>query len=1000
MSKVPTQYEIDPIENKLYFGVQIKDSNSRPIKDAEVMFDSGGLMDGGDIKYTDSDGRADTWMFLESAPQDWIITCFVSKDGYVSKSDIIIKGNQDGPTYKSVTLQALPDINYCTCLVIENGTSSPVSGAEVKVYATSDTSVDPVYTKTTQTNGKCSVLCPSESSGYYFKVSKNGYVTSDLTYIPRRSSPTMTTTISLKKTVSGNYYYNIQVNTETGSPFKGGGEIRLFNDFSLSTPCIYCERISTSSTDGRKELFYDIREIISDILNIEEARITENSKLVDDLGCDASDISNIVRRFGDKYQMAADENTVSGFIRVADMVTFVQGGVSEVYRTIYPINTTTGLVSVERANLQSTPKTVYAKGMPFDANAYYTWSMPSGPVTPSTESDYVGLTLTVSTNEIEENTHHYNFLLKDWCTGKPLNGVTVSYTYKSKVIETVTSNSSGLASFKCGLSPLSVNFEKDGFASFGMSYPGDNDPSKYNVVNMSPKNTIKVEYGSDCPNPGPASGILVSIGSYDDLGKYIELGRYTTGENGYIDTLSNSYFTANKYVAVVLKYTPEDNNAVINLKRYLTVGENVITLPKRIEEDEEEEYVTFYDLTANAIKKNVNKGNKELGNQNSSQRVSYNDNTFRINILDPDSITTYDIFESYPVIMNNNQKSVIGSVDMGLKPDANNLKLKVINRYSGYYNPIFKDILFYDNMTVDDEPLPYSNTSFDPSYEDKLGKFGIIRNMWFHKVNDNKDVEIFNTLTPYYPLTGQYALDFRDYNIFESNWDINHFVRQLDVNTSEPCQNISSMKNGVCMFGSKYLNVPEVIDIYGFDLGDDPNWNGEWNDDWITNPDGCPGELMFKEVNDNSVDFYFFLKKRILRFFYNKLKDEFESYMNPEDRSFGKPGVEDDIKEYVTKNVLKLYKLEKVRMFVRRTKKGLHNSRIENDYTTYLDEYDYSKTEPEQRTAGYFRRKGFVEVNNITLTKINRDDFDRKLVYNLRNGTQEEFGFGFRLRKI
>ena len=157
---------------------------------------------------------------------------------------------------------------------------------------------------------------------------------------------------------------------------------------------------------------------------------------------------------------------------------------------------------------------------------------------------------------------------------------------------------------------------------------------------------------------------------------------------------------------------------------------------------------------------------------------------------------------------------------------------------------------------------------------------------------------------------------------------------------------------------------------------------------------------MFKEVNDNSVDFYFFLKKRILRFFYDKLKEEFESYMNPEDRSFGKPGVEDDIKEYVTKNVLKLYKLEKVRMFVKRTKKGQHNSMIENDYTSYLDEYDYNGSKPEQRTAGYFIRKGFVEVNTVTLTKINRDDFDRKLVYNLRNGAEEKFGFGFILRKI
>ena len=208
------------------------------------------------------------------------------------------------------------------------------------------------------------------------------------------------------------------------------------------------------------------------------------------------------------------------------------------------------------------------------------------------------------------------------------------------------------------------------------------------------------------------------------------------------------------------------------------------------------------------------------------------------------------------------------------------------------------------------------------------------------------------------------------------------------------------------MFGSKYLNVPNKIEIYGLTLGDDENWKGEWNDDWITSPDACPGEVMFKEINDNSVDFYFFFTKRIHRFFYDKLKDEFEKYMNVDSNSYGKPGVEDDIREYVTKNVLKLYRLEKVRMFVKRTKKGQHNSRIENDYTKYLE---YDKTSGDPNIAEYFEKKGyvqyfkqhgFVEVNNITLSKLNRDDFDRKLVYNLRNGSMEEFGFSFILTKI
>ena len=997
--------EITENDDLIYYGVQVKDANGTLIKGASCNFDMGSSTshnNGGGVKTTNSRGVASTWISREEAPPK--ISCSVEKTGYFMKT-VLCTGNP-GVIYTPVVLESIPDEYYCAISVVDSDTNEPVKGATVKIYDSSNVNEGVIVPEqTTDVNGKINpVPCPANFLGFYFKVTKNGYLDSDLTFVPKRSSTSSVTIISLKKTKAGNYYYNIQVNNEDGSPYTGGGEIRLYNDFSLSTPCTYCSLVQPGSDEAKKEILYDLKEIISDVMNIEEVRIKATSKF-SDFGCDSLDGFDILRRIEEEYNISISTQAAGNLIYVSDLVNLVSdmyfAPVNPVmYKTIYDIGPT-GFVSVQRLNLSSIPKTVYVKGLPFDTSSSHEWIISSGPVTPSTEEDRIGLTLTVKSNSTIDTSYYHNVTVKDWCLGTPIRDVAVTYTQVSNEIGTFYTDNSGNVSLKSGFASLTLSFSKDGYVPFSTNLFGLRDPSQYNVIRLSPMNTIKVVYGNDCLTPGPAAGILVSIGSYDDLGKYVEIVKFNTNQDGYVPTLSNSYFTANRYVAVVLNYVPENSSAVYSLKRTLTTGENLITLPKRkIEEEVEEDYVTFYDQTANAIKKNVNDGNKELANQNSSQKVSYSDDTFRINILDPDSITTYDIFESYPVIMNNNQKSVIGSVDMGLKPDANNLKLKVVNRYSGYYNPIFKDILFYNNMTVDDEQLPFSNTSFDPTYEDKYGKFGVIRNMWFHKVNDNKDVEIFNTLTPYYPLTGQYALDFRDYNVFESNWDINHFVRQLDVNTSESCQNISSMKNGICMFGSKYLNVPEVIEIYGFDMGDDPSWTGKWNDDWITNPDGCPGELMFKEVNDNSVDFYFFLKKRILRFFYDKLKEEFESYMNPEDRSFGKPGVEDDIKEYVTKNVLKLYKLEKVRMFVKRTKKGQHNSMIENDYTSYLDEYDYNGSKPEQRTAGYFIRKGFVEVNTVTMTKMNRDDFDRKLVYNLRNGSQEDFGFGFILKKI
>ena len=653
-----------------------------------------------------------------------------------------------------------------------------------------------------------------------------------------------------------------------------------------------------------------------------------------------------------------------------------------------------GYISMDIGQIDFVPANIYAKGVSVPPG--YTWgSVNTGAIQATLLPLKAGCTITVNTTTVS-STYYYNIRLVDDTTDQGIQGATVKYLNGTSVLKSTTTDSSGYARFSSELKNLTVQISKleynTGYEN-GITYGGSSDPTSCRLIKVFPKNTVQVlyDYGQYTE---PAPNVLVKVFTHDNLGNYMPIGTYKTLTNGYIQNLSDAYYTSGKVYLSVVGYS----------KVYtLTPGQFIIKIapPSNDTPDESNTGLssTYSDYSASGIKKKLEIGNSELKSTGKSNNVTYNTDDFRIKILDPESITTLDIFTSKPVMMQDENKNVIGSVDVALKPDVNNLRLKVINRYSGYYNPIFKDILFYNSLPKKNlDVFPYSNTSFDYNYEDNYGKFGYINNLWFHKVNDNKEMEIIKTLTPYYPLTGQYALDFRDFNIFSSNWDMNYYTRQLDAQHSEPCQNISSMKNKPSMFGSKCLNVPNRIEITGLTLGNDRDWFGEWNDEWITNPDGCPGEMMFKEINDNSVDFYFFFKKRILRYFYEKLKDLFEQKIESDQFSFGKKGIEDDIYEYVTKNILKLYRLEKVRVFVRRTKKGRHNSRIENDYTSYVD---YVPGRPDQpMTVNYLKSHGFVEIKNATMTKLNRDDFDRKLVYNLWNGTKEDFSFSLVLKKI
>ena len=247
--------EITENDDLIYYGVQVKDANGTLIKGASCNFDMGSSTshnNGGGIKTTNSRGVASTWISREEAPPK--ISCSVEKTGYFMKT-VLCTGNT-GVIYTPVVLESIPDEYYCAISVVDSDMNEPVKGATVKIYDSSNVNEGVIVPEqTTDVNGKINpVPCPANFLGFYFKVTKNGYLDSDLTFVPKRSSTSSVTIISLKKTKAGNYYYNIQVNNEDGSPYTGGGEIRLYNDFSLSTPCTYCSLVQPGSDEAKKEI--------------------------------------------------------------------------------------------------------------------------------------------------------------------------------------------------------------------------------------------------------------------------------------------------------------------------------------------------------------------------------------------------------------------------------------------------------------------------------------------------------------------------------------------------------------------------------------------------------------------------------------------------------------------------------------------------------------------------------------------------------------------------
>ena len=456
-----------------------------------------------------------------------------------------------------------------------------------------------------------------------------------------------------------------------------------------------------------------------------------------------------------------------------------------------------------------------------------------------------------------------------------------------------------------------------------------------------------------------------------DLHKYVEFVINKHGNINQIIYQNESISFKNHITSCKIK---TKQNVYVNLSLNTSILDKDITAEPQTLMDGISKglFSIMNSISANAIYENIKYDYKSC--------VVYNTDDFKISIERPQTINILDIFDVTPKIIEFNNKRVVGSVDI-IPKDVNNLNIKQLHRYSGYYNPIFKDILFYKNNRNE----KFLNSEFDYNYQDNHHKFGIIKNMYHHKISTMNSDKIIRTLSPKYPIIGEYALDFDDYNIFNSSWDMNYFTNHITSTTKEKCSYIAGLKEGLCMFGSKYFHVPEKIDITDF------NGCCEWNDDYIDNPDNCPYELMYKEVNGNNVNYYLFLRKRIIRYFCEneQVQQTFKKYINPKYSFASKETLQDDIEEYVKKNIIDLYEIDNINLYVKKTKRGINDTNIENDYVSTFNDSVL------QLLSGEFKK-----TDRFSISKENVDRFDKTLVYNLTNGFEERFVITFSIKKI
>lgn len=68
-----------------------------------------------------------------------------------------------------------------------------------------------------------------------------------------------------------------------------------------------------------------VKEIISEQLAIDKDSITENSKVIADLGADSLDIVELIMALEDEFGISVDEDKVQNLVTVGDVVRIIEG---------------------------------------------------------------------------------------------------------------------------------------------------------------------------------------------------------------------------------------------------------------------------------------------------------------------------------------------------------------------------------------------------------------------------------------------------------------------------------------------------------------------------------------------------------------------------------------------------------------------------------------------------------------------------------------------------
>lgn len=247
--------------------------------------------------------------------------------------------------------------------------------------------------------------------------------------------------------------------------------------------------------------------------------------------------------------------------------------------------------------------------------------------------------------------------------------------------------------------------------------------------------------------------------------------------------------------------------------------------------------------------------------------------------------------------------------------------------------------------------------------------WGMIKNHFFHKVNEVKPAAVTKLSAtsdslPLYPLIAEIAIDKKDMNVFKSSWDGSYYTRSEAGGVSTLVPGTFDTVEERSYLGSTAMTLADGYELMEFTS---TKVVREEDLEKVLKNDTNTTDIVYFEDSERLIaDFY------ISDVTYKKLRDSgvlntIVKFVRPENSIGDKTSLVDDTESYVTKNLLEIFTLDLVELYVREHKEG--------------DSQFFSSASADELDAN-----GFDIERGFTYKLHNQTPLNFRLIYNKRLG--------------